>query len=48
MNGEALVTTYSYDNATGELTGVDYSDDAMTDLAYTYNRLGQISAITDA
>ena len=30
------------------MTGVDYSDASMTDIAYTYNRLGQQSTVTDA
>jgi YD repeat-containing protein len=35
-----LLTSYSYNAATGELVGIDYSD-ATHDVAFTYNRLGQ-------
>ncbi len=41
-----IVTTYAYSSTTGELTGVDYSD-TTTDLAYTYNRLGQMATGSD-
>ena len=41
-----VVTTYAYSATTGELTGVTYSDGPPS-LAYTYNRLGQTSTVTD-
>jgi RHS repeat-associated protein len=46
---DGKVTTYGYDPNTGELTSVDY-DAAwnMTDLAYTYDRLGRRATVTDA
>jgi len=40
--GSGLVTTYSYDSNTGELTSADYSD-STTDISYTYTRTGQRS-----
>jgi len=45
-NNNPLVTTYSYDTATGELISVDYSD-ATPDIAYTFTRTGQPLTITD-
>ena len=42
-----MVTTYSYDANTGELTSVTYSDSTPA-LSFTYNRLGQQATITDA
>ena len=45
--GNDLVTTYSYDSQTGELTGVDYSD-STPDVTCTYDRLGRQQQITDA
>ena len=45
--GSVLVTTYSYNANTGELTSVDYSD-TTPDIAYTYTRLGQQATVTDA
>lgn len=41
-----VTATYAYSSATADLTGVDYSD-STTDLAYTYNRLGQTATVTD-
>ena len=46
-SGNDLVTTYSYDAATGELTGVDYSD-STPDVTFTYDRMGRQQQITDA
>jgi RHS repeat-associated protein len=46
-NAASLVTTYSYDPNTGELTGIDYSD-TTPDIGFTYNRTGQRSTVTDA
>jgi len=42
-----VVTTYTYDTQTSELTDVTYSDSTPA-LAFTYNRLGQQATITDA
>ena len=42
-----LVTTYTYDPATAELTSIDYSD-ATPDITFTYDRLGRQQTITDA
>jgi len=42
-----LITTYSYDNNTGEMTGINYSDDTP-DVSFTYNRMGQQKMISDA
>jgi len=41
-------TTYGYDDATGELLSVDYSDPGTPDIAYTYDRLGRQKTVTDA
>ena len=47
-NGQdPLVTTYTYDQNTGELSGIDYSDDTL-DVSFTYDRLGRQKSITDA
>ena len=47
-DGESpLLTTYSYDPDTGELTGIDYSD-TTPDITFSYDRLGRQAAITDA
>ena len=40
-------TTYAYNNFTGELTGIDYSD-TTPDITYTYTRLGQLDSVADA
>lgn len=45
--GQALVTTYTYDNATGELLKADYSD-GTPDIVRTYDRLGNLSSVSDA
>ncbi len=46
---DGKVTTYTYDADTGELTDVDYDAAwSMTDLAYTYDRLGRRKTVTDA
>jgi len=42
-----LTTTYTYSPNTGEMTGIDYSDDTP-DVAFTYDRLGRRKTITDA
>ena len=44
--GQPVTTTYTYDSATGEQTGISYNDGTPT-LSYTYNRLGQIATIGD-
>ncbi|MDH5675996.1 MAG: hypothetical protein OEZ06_27990 [Myxococcales bacterium] len=41
-------TTYGYDDATGELLSVDYSDPGTPDIGYTYDRLGRQKTVTDA
>jgi RHS repeat-associated protein len=41
-----LLTSYSYNAATGELTGIDYSD-STPDVVFTYNRLGQQNTVAD-
>jgi len=46
-DGNALVTTYSYDGNTGELLGIDYSNETQ-DIIFTYDRLGRQKSITDA
>jgi len=45
-NNALLVTTYAYDNGTGELLTIDYSDDTP-DIGFTYDRLGRQVTITD-
>ncbi|KPA09451.1 sugar-binding protein, partial [Candidatus Magnetomorum sp. HK-1] len=47
VNGEPLVTSYFYDDKTGELIKIDYSD-LTHDIIFRYNRLGQKNEITDA
>ena len=44
--GGALVTTYGYDEMTGELKSVDYND-STPDITYTYDRLGRQATVTD-
>nr|MDU9044388.1 RHS repeat-associated core domain-containing protein [Candidatus Electrothrix aestuarii] len=46
-NSASLVTTYSYDINTGELTGIDYSD-TTPDIGFTYYRSGQRHTVSDA
>jgi len=46
-SGNPMLTTYSYDAATGELTGVDYSD-STPDVSFSYDRMGRQQEITDA
>jgi len=43
----AVVTTYSYDPATGELVTIDYSDDTP-DVQFGYDRLGRQKGVSDA
>ena len=45
--GQSLVTTYTYDDATGELLKADYSD-GTPDIVRTYDRLGNLSSVSDA
>ncbi|WP_339132881.1 MAG: hypothetical protein WGN25_11335 [Candidatus Electrothrix sp. GW3-4] len=45
-NSASLVTTYSYDVNTGELTGIDYSD-TTPDIGFTYYRSGQRHTVCD-
>ena len=42
-----ILTTYSYDAATGELLKADYSD-ATPDIERTYNRIGNLASVSDA
>ncbi|MCG8410407.1 MAG: hypothetical protein MI739_03880 [Bacteroidales bacterium] len=44
-DGNPLVTTYDYDAATGELTGIDYSDNTA-DITFAYDRLGRQKQVT--
>jgi RHS repeat-associated protein len=46
-NGKPLQTTYKYDNATADLTKIDYSDDT-SDIAFVYDRLGRMVRVNDA
>jgi RHS repeat-associated protein len=41
-------TNYTYDDKTGELTGIGYSDGTTTNVSYAYDRLGRRAAIADA
>ena len=41
------MTTYTYDDATGELLKADYSD-GTPDIVRTYDRLGNLSSVSDA
>ena len=41
-----VIATYSYDTATAEQTGIDYSD-STPDITYTYNRMGQTATVAD-
>ncbi|VFQ45093.1 RHS repeat domain-containing protein [Desulfoluna butyratoxydans] len=45
--GAQLTTTYAYDDATGELKTIDYSDDTP-DITFDYDRLGRQESIRDA
>lgn len=44
---DPLVTTYSYDQNTGELLNTDYSD-TTPDITFAYDRIGRQKTITDA
>ncbi len=46
-SGQPLVTTYAYDPATAELTGIDYSD-TTPEISFVYDRLGRQHQISDA
>ena len=46
VNGNPLTTTYTYSVA-GDLLSADYSD-STSDIAYTYNRLGNFATVADA
>jgi len=41
-------TTHGYDDATGELLSVDYSDPSTPDIGYTYDRLGRQKRVVGA
>ena len=45
-DGNSLVTTYTYDPITRELTNTDYSDNTP-DVGYTYDRMGRPLTISD-
>ena len=47
--GTRLKATYGYDSATGDLTGIDYSDNTWTtDVTYSgHDRLGRPGSVTD-
>jgi YD repeat-containing protein len=47
VDANPVVTTYSYDPDTGQLSGTDYSD-TTSDISFVYNRLGLKKTITDA
>jgi hypothetical protein len=47
VDANPVVTTYSYDPDTGQLSGIDYSD-TTSDISFVYNRLGLKKTITDA
>ena len=42
-----ITTTYAYDNG-GSLTGVSYSDGTTPAISYTLDRMGRVTAVTDA
>jgi len=42
-----ITTTYGYDDATGDLTSVSYNDGTPV-IAYTYDRMGRTTSVTDA
>ncbi|MCD4779946.1 MAG: hypothetical protein K8S27_05275, partial [Candidatus Omnitrophica bacterium] len=44
----SIFTTYNYDPNTAELINILYSDITMTDISFTYDRLGRQDTITDA
>jgi len=46
-SGSPVVTSYTYDPATGELTLIDYSDETP-DIEFPYDRLGRKKEVTDA
>jgi YD repeat-containing protein len=45
--GSDLTTTYQYDNDTGELTSISYSD-STPDVSLTYTRGGVLNTVSDA
>jgi len=42
-----IVTSYLYDDGTGELRGIDYSD-TTSDISFTYDRQGKEKTVSDA
>lgn len=44
--GSNITTTYDYNELTGQLENVDYSD-STPDVAYTYDRIGRVETVTD-
>ena len=47
-NARGIVKTLSYDAATGQLTGISFSDEATPSQSFAYNILGQLTQVTDA
>ncbi|MCG8406928.1 MAG: hypothetical protein MI923_17155 [Phycisphaerales bacterium] len=47
VGGNAVTTDYDYDDDTGELTEIDYSD-STPDVTFQYNRFGSLKQVTDA
>ena len=47
-NARGIVKTLSYDAATGQLTGISFSDDETPSQSFAYNILGQLTQVTDA
>ena len=47
-NARDIVKTLSYDAATGQLTGISFSDDETPSQSFAYNILGRLTQVTDA
>ncbi len=47
-NSDPIVTTYVYDDNTGELVGINYSSEDTQDIGFVYDRLGRQKTVTDA
>jgi RHS repeat-associated protein len=47
VSGQPIVTTYAYDQETGELLTASYSDGTTPAVAYGYDRLGRHATVTD-
>ncbi len=46
-NQASIVTTYTYDSSTGDLTNIIYSDDTPN-ITFTRDRLGRLETVSDA